>query len=91
MKTFFAARGYPNDFIRRGRERVSTISGAGILKSDAASNITNDRVPFVTAFHPSNLVAEKIISRNFRILREDSTTRNISNNHHQRLSVVPRI
>ena len=27
--------------------------------------------------HPSNLVAEKIISRNFQILREDGTTRNI--------------
>ena len=48
METFFAARGYPNDLIRRGRERASTISRAEILKSDAASNITNDRVPFVT-------------------------------------------
>ena len=77
METFFAARGYPNDLIRRGRERASTISRAEILKSDAASDITNDRVPFVTTFHPSNLVAEKIISRNFQILREDGTTRNI--------------
>ena len=79
METSFAARGYPNDLIRRGRERASTKSRAEILKSDAASNIKNDRVPFVTTFHPSNLVAEKIISRNFRILREDSTTRNIFN------------
>ena len=79
METFFAARGYQNDLIRRGRERTSTISRAEILKSDAASNITNDRVPFVTTFHPSNLVAEKIISRNFQILREDSTTRNFFN------------
>ena len=77
METFFKARGYPNVLIRRGRERASTISRAEILKSDAASNITNDRVPFVTTFHPSNLVAEKIISGNFQILREDGTTRNI--------------
>ena len=79
LETLFAARGYPNDLIRRGRERASTISRAEILKGDAASNITNDRVLFVTTFQPSNLVTEKIISRNFRILREDSTTRTIFN------------
>ena len=79
METFFAARGYPNDLIRRGRERASTKSRAEILKSDAANNIAKDRVPFVTTFHPSNLVVEKIISRNFRILREDSRTSKMFN------------
>ena len=78
-RPLFAVRGCPNDLIRRGRELPSTKSRAQILKSDAASNITNDRVLFITTFHPSNLVAEKIITRNFRILREDSTTRNIFN------------
>ena len=43
------------------------------VKSQAANNNANDRVPFVTTFHLRNLVAGKIISRNFRILREDST------------------
>ena len=75
MEIFFAARGYPNDLIRRGRERASTKSRAENKKNDAA-NIATDRVPFVTTFHPSNLVAEKIISRNSRIFREDSKTRN---------------
>ena len=79
METFFAARGYPNDLIRRGRERASTKSRAEILKSDAANNIAKDRVPFVTTFQPSNLVVEKIISRNFQILREDSRTSKIFN------------
>ena len=79
METFFAARGYPTDLIRRGRERASTKSRAEILKSDAANNIAKDRVPFVTTFHPSNLVVEKIISRNFQILREDSRTSKIFN------------
>ena len=79
METFFAARGYPTDLIRRGRERASTKSRAEILKSDAANNIAKVRVPFVTTFHPSNLVVEKIISRNFRILREDSRTSKIFN------------
>ena len=74
METFFTARGYPNDLIRKGRERASTKSRAEILKSDAANNIAKDRVSFVTTFHPSNLVVENIISRNFRILREDSRT-----------------
>jgi len=36
METFFAARGYPNDFIRRGRQ----------------NNITIDRVPLVTHLPP---------------------------------------
>ena len=52
---------------------------AEILKSDAANNIAKDGVPFVTTFHPSNLVVEKIISRNFQILREDSRTSRIFN------------
>ena len=77
MEKFFAARGYPNDIIRRGRERVSTKSRAEILKSNAGNNTANDRLPFVTIFHPMNLDACKIISRNFRILRDDSTTGNI--------------
>ena len=59
METFFAARGYPNDIIRRARERASTKSRAEILKSDPANNIANGRVSFVTTFHPSNLVAGK--------------------------------
>ena len=79
METFFAARGYPNYLIRRGKERASTKSKAEILKSDAANNTADNKVPFVTTFHPSNLVAGKIISRNFRILRDDSTTSNIFN------------
>ena len=52
---------------------------AEILKSDAANNIAKDGVPFVTTFHPSNLVVEKIIWRNFGILREDSRTSKIFN------------
>ena len=54
-------------------------SRAENLKCDAASNITNDRVPLVTNFHHSNLVAQKTISRNFQIVCEDSMTRNIFN------------
>ena len=74
-------------FVQHVDIRMTSLEGEGnehrpyqraeILKSDAASNITNDRVPFVTTFHPMNLVAEKIISRKFRTFREDSTTRNI--------------
>ena len=79
METFFAARRYPNDLIRRGREQASTKSRAEILKSDSANNIAKDRLPFVTTFHPSNLVVEKKISRNFRILRKDSRTSKIFN------------
>ena len=56
-----------------------TKSRAEILKSDAANNIAKDRVPFVTTFQPSNLAVEKIISRNFQILREDSRTSKIFN------------
>ena len=79
METFFAARGYPNDLFRRGKERASTKSRAEILKSDAVNNIAKDRVPFVTTFYPSNLVVEKIISRNFRTLSEDNRTSKIFN------------
>ena len=79
LETLFAARGYPNDLIRRGRKLPSTKSRAVFLKSDAANNIANDRDPFVAIFHPSNLVARKIILRNFWVFREDSTTSNIFN------------
>ena len=77
METFFAARGYQNDLIRREKEQASTKSKAEILKSDAANNNANERVPSVSTFHPMNLDASKIISTNFRILRDDSTTNNI--------------
>ena len=49
------------------------------MRSGAANNAANDRVPVGTTFHPRNLVAVKIISRNFQILREDCTTSNIFN------------
>ena len=77
VETFFVARGYPNDLIRRGRERASTRSMAEILESNAGNNTANDRVPLVTTFHPMNLDDCKIISRNFRILHDDITTNNI--------------
>ena len=47
------------------------------MKSDAANNIAKDRISFASTFHPSKLVVEKIISRNFRILNEDSRTSKI--------------
>ena len=80
METFFAARGYPNDLIRRGRQRASTRSRAEILESNAGNNTANDRVPLVNTFHPMNLDACKIISRNFRILHDDITTNTILRN-----------
>ena len=77
METFFAARGYPNDLIRIGRQQASTRSRAEILESNTGNNTANDRVPLVTTFHPINLDACKIISRNYRILHDDITTNNI--------------
>ena len=79
METFLAASGYPNDPIRREKEQASTKSRAEILKIDGANNNANERVPSVNTFHPMNLDAGKIISTNFRILRDDSTTNNIFN------------
>ena len=77
METFFVGRGYPNDLIRRGRERATTRSWAEILEGNAGNNTANDRVPLVTTFHPTNLDACKIISRNLSILHDDITTNNI--------------
>ena len=91
METFFAARGYPNDLIRREKEQASTKSRFEILTSDAANNNANERVPSVNTFHPMNLDAGKIILTNFRILRVNSTTNNVLINHYRRLSGVPRI
>ena len=56
IETFFASRGYPDDVIRWGRERTSTKSRVEILKSVVANNTGIDSVPFVTTFHPRNLV-----------------------------------
>ena len=43
METFFVGRGYPNDLIRRGRERASTRSRAEILEGNAGNNTANDK------------------------------------------------
>ena len=64
---------------KRGRERASTKSRVELLNSVLANNTAIDRVPFVTTFHPSNLAALNIMSRNFQILHEDSATANIFN------------
>ena len=77
METFFGARGYPNDLIRRGRERASIKSRAELLENNAGNNIANDRAALVTTFHPMNQDACKIISGNFKILHDDSMTNNI--------------
>ena len=61
--------------VKRGAQ-VLNESG---MRMDETTTITALVVPFVTTFHPSNLVVEKIISRNFRILREDSRTSKIFN------------
>ena len=79
MEMFFASRRYPDDVIRKERERASTKLRVGIAKSVVANNTVIDRIPFVNTFHPRNLVAVKIIPRNSRILHEDSTTANIFN------------
>ena len=79
MESFFAARGYSNDLVRRRRGRASTNSRAEILKSDAPNNNANDNVPFVT---PVTLLPGKSfqeISGSFvRIARQEIS----SINHH---------
>ena len=55
METFFAARGCPNDIIRRARERASTTSRAEILKSDAANSIAVNGVPLSPPSTPVTL------------------------------------
>ena len=45
METVFVARGYPNDLIKRGRERASTRSKVEILENNSGNNSANDRVP----------------------------------------------
>ena len=52
METFFAIHSYPSDPIGRGRKLASTKSRAEILKNYAVNNNADDRVPFVTTFHP---------------------------------------
>ncbi len=69
METFFEARGYPNDLIRR------ELSFWRIY--NAGKNTANDRIPLVTTFHPMNQDACKIISGNFKILHDDNTINNI--------------
>ena len=60
-------------------KRAAQVLNESGMRMDETTTIAALGVPFFTTFHPSNLVVEKIISRNFRILREDSRTSKIFN------------
>ena len=52
METFFVIHSYPSDPIGRGTKLASTKSRAEILRNYTVNNNADDRVPFVTTFHP---------------------------------------
>ena len=79
MLEFFHNRGYPNHITFSAAERVKTLSRDSALQPSAA-NDDLDRIFLVMTFHPVNTAVRNIIIKNYRILREHESTKDIFNN-----------
>ena len=75
MRTFFVERGYPTH-----RLNVFSISHRDALKPSFAK-ISDYKIPLVLTFHPFNYKVRDIISRNFKILKNDPETSVIFTNN----------
>ena len=76
MSSFFHQNNYPETVTDSALERVKKL-----LQEDALLPVdrsqTNSRIPFTLTYHPLNDRIKKIIYNNFRILQEDSHTKDI--------------
>ena len=76
MSSFFHQNNYPETVTDSALERVKKLSQEDALLPVDRSQ-TNSRIPFTLTYHPLNDRIKKIIYNNFRILQEDSHTKDI--------------
>ena len=78
MTTFFKERGYPSNITTTALQRCLTITREDSLKPkerDATNNF--QRTPLVLTYHPTIAPVSEIIMRNWKIISEHPSTRDI--------------
>ena len=81
MASFFENRGYPRSVVTNSQRRTQGISRERALGNSERGDRTRraDKVPLVLTYHPKNQEVKKILLKNFRILSDDPTTKEIFN------------
>lgn len=77
MAEFFRARGYPAHVTNKALRRCSTITRDESLHPNINNKSKSQRVPLVLTYHPSVAPVADVITRNWRILTEHSSTQRI--------------
>ena len=81
-RSFFENRGYPRSVVTNSQRRTQGISHERALGNSERGHRTPrraDKVPLVLTYHPKNQEVKKIFLKNFRILTDDPTTKEIFN------------
>ena len=81
MASFFENRGYSRSVVTNSQRRTQGISRERALGNSERGDRTRraDKVPLVLTYHPKNQEVKKILLKNFRILTDDPTTKEIFN------------
>ena len=81
MASFFENRGYPRSVVTNSQRRTQGISRERALGNSELGDRGRraDKVPLVLTYHPKNQEVKKILLKNFRILTDDLTSKEIFN------------
>ena len=81
MASFFENRRYPRSVVTNSQRRTQGISRERALGNSERGDRARraDKVPLVLTYHPKNQEVKKILLKNFRILADDPTTKDIFN------------
>ena len=81
MASFFENRGYPRSVVTNSQRRTQEISRERALGNSGRGHRARcaDKIPLVLTYHPKNQEVKKILLKNFRILSDEPTTKEIFN------------
>ena len=81
MASFFENRGYPRSVVTNSQRRTQEISRERALGNSGRGHRARcaEKIPLVFTYHSKNQEVKKILLKNFRILSDDPTTKEIFN------------
>ena len=81
MASFFENRGYHRSVVTNSQRRTQEISRERARGNSGRGHWARcaEKIPLVLTYHPKNLEVKKILLKNFRILSDDPTTKEIFN------------
>ena len=81
MASFFENRGYPRSVVTNSQRRTQEISRERALGNSGQGHRARcaEKIPLLLTYHPKNQEVKKTLLKNFRILSDDPTTKEIFN------------